>query len=275
VRPWHALALLLVAGCGGPSLSQLVAGKHYREAVCLATDGSQSERDRLERALTADAQLYVHVHVITKEELRPLLAESTDLVSSRALFVRVRAQSNVLPVDRMKVSVALAGSGTRVPAKPLDGDSLAFATHEDVPKPHTESSVNPLGVLVTIVTFGIFGNLGGGRTETVQPTEREYRDAPIAFKLRKAMPDAHCEALDMGGRGQSCQAFFIVDPQVDVPVKLVVGTTYEADRSADDGGDACSIAAESSVSLGPPRDIANRTQNLFGRQARRVDTLSD
>jgi hypothetical protein len=274
VRAWHALALLLVTGCGGPTLSQLVARKHYREAVCLATDGSQSERDRLERALSTDAQLYVHVHVITKEELRPLLGEAADLVASRALFVRVRAQSNVLPVDRMKVSVALAGTGTRVPAKPLDHDSLAFATHEDVPKPHTESTANPLGVLVTIFTLGLFGNFGGGKTETVQPSDGEYRDAPIAFKLRKAMPDARCEALDMGGHGQSCQAFFVVDPQVDVPVRLVVGTTYEADRS-DDSGDACSIAAESSVSLGPPRDIAKRTETLFGSRARSVNALSD
>jgi hypothetical protein len=77
---------------------------------------------------------------------------------------------------------------------------------------------------VTIFTLGLLGNFGGGTTQTAQPSDGEYRDAPIAFKLRKAMPDAECRPLDMGGRGQSCQAFFVVDPQVDVPVKLVVGT---------------------------------------------------
>jgi hypothetical protein len=247
-----------------------VAGRHYREAVCLAADGSSSERAALQRTLSADAQLYVHLHVLTPDELRPVLTDATDAVASRALFVRVRAQSNVLPVDRMKVSLALAGQGTRVPAKPLDHDSLAWATHEDVPGSHTETSIHPLGVLLTIVTVGLLGNLATS-SEVVEPSDREYSSkAPIAFKLHKAMPEALCRPLEMGGSGQSCEAFFVVDPQVDVPVKLVVSTTYEADRKE---GDACSLADETSVTLGTPRDLAKTTEALFGSRARPVASL--
>src|SRR5688572_19465624 len=95
-----ACAGALLAGCG-PSLSGLVREKHYREAVCAAHDGSDSDKRAVARALGVDAGLYVHVHVVPKEELRAILGDATDKVSARAQLARVRVQSNRLPVDEV------------------------------------------------------------------------------------------------------------------------------------------------------------------------------
>jgi hypothetical protein len=120
--------------------------------------------------------------------------------------------------------------------------------------------------------------VGGATSQTafLEPSDGEYQGAaPVAFKLHKAMPGARCQPLDMGGRGQSCEAFFVVDPRVDVPVTLAVTTTYEADRTDGGENDACAVEGQSSVPLGAPRDLAKRTDALFGTRARRVDTLAE
>jgi hypothetical protein len=268
------LSCVLAAGCGGPSLAQLVDGKHYREAVCLAADGSSTDRARVGGALLSDEDIYVHVHVVTHDELRSLLAEGADAIGHRAIFVRVRAQGNVLPIDHHSVGMGLVGDGPVAPARLLDEQGLAWATHETVPKAETRESVNPLGLLVTFATLGLFGNLGTTET-TVSPSDDQYRAAaPIAFTLHSAMPATRCWALDLDARGQACEAFYVVDRHADVPVNLVIDSVYEAERQPSYHGATCSVAARATVALGRPGEIQEKAEALFGSRGRRLSEIS-
>ena len=276
-----ALLLLALPGCGGPSLTQLVDGKHYREALCYGADGSPDDRAAVTRALDADEQLYVNVRVVSPEELRPVLADGTDEVSARAVFARGRAQGNVLPVDRLKLAVSLVGEGAHVPAKPLDWATLAWATHEPLPSGHTEETyltgINVWRGLEFVMTAGLSVIWDPMRPSTVttDATPDEYKaSAPRAFALHEAMPGAHCEDVHLGGGGQSCEAYFVVDAQVAVPVELEVKTTYEADRQPVDNDKVCSIDSDTKIVLAQPRDLAQRTAALFGDRGRPLGELS-
>src|SRR6185503_13530737 len=98
-----AIAIALLAlGCG-PSLKELLPQKHYREAVCYAHDGWASDRGEVLRALTADAEVTLHVHALTRDELLGVLGDATEPIASRATLARVRVQTNALPVDGLDV----------------------------------------------------------------------------------------------------------------------------------------------------------------------------
>lgn len=273
--------VLSTAGCGGPALSQLVADKHYREAICAAE--SPSSRDEVAHALDADAQIYVHVHVVSPDELREVLGDATDDVAGRATFVRVRAQGNALPVDRLSLAVALTGGGGA--AKPVEWTSLAWATREHLPPQHPEETYltggNVLRGLAAVVTAGvylIFDPFKPGTQMVDAPREEYERVAPHATALHDAMPPAACSDERLAGNGQSCEGFFVVDARGTAPLALEVKTTYEADRlegpPADGGApptsheDACAIETRAAIALGTPGEMAERAERTFGSRGR-------
>src|SRR5262245_21052689 len=93
---------LTIGGCG-PNLQSLVRAKHYREAICAGEEGNDGDRNLVGQALDKDADLLLHMHVVSNDELRPVLGDKTDAAMSRARLVRVNMQSNVLPLDRMEI----------------------------------------------------------------------------------------------------------------------------------------------------------------------------
>src|SRR4051812_32878892 len=143
---------LLAAGCG-PSLKELLPPRHYREALCYARDGSDRDRAEVERALTADADVTLHVHTLTPDELGGTLGDATKAFLARTAIAHVRIQTNSLPVDKLDLGAAVASDGTK--AEPVTWDSLASATRERLPPHQQEKSYLTLGNAVAVMTLGL------------------------------------------------------------------------------------------------------------------------
>lgn len=59
------IAMAVILGGCGPSMSSLVVNKHYREAICAANDGGDGARANVATAVATDSELYLHIHVLS------------------------------------------------------------------------------------------------------------------------------------------------------------------------------------------------------------------
>lgn len=277
--------LLLAVGCG-PSLKELLPSKHYREAVCYARDGSERDRGEVQKALMADADMTLHVHALTPDELRGVLGDATDAFTARTTIARVRVQTNALPVDGLDVVAAVASDGTK--AEPVTWDSLASVTKEPLPPHRQEKSYATVGNAIAVLTFGLsllFGVGGDSRTVDVDAPHEDYaRMAPRATALHDALRSAGCSAVPSSKAtiGRACEGYFLIDTTRDAPVRLEIAVRYVAKREGAQVDDMqvpepekrCELTAQSAVPLGRSRDLGRGTLAMFGKGPRRLAEIS-
>lgn len=252
MRTFLLLAVVATTGCA-PTLGQLVDQKHYREAVCAAVD--EGAEDEVADALSDDANLHVHLHRVTRQELEPVLGpEAAADVQQRAQFVRVRLQSNAIPVDDYAVRVAFEGT----PSAPVDWKSLAFATGETLPpkvRGQTYATARNLGVgTAAVFTLGLSLFVTGGfkpGTRLYQAPRSDYLSwAPHATALHDEMARSHtCPSLGGGSHQQKrCDLFFVLEPG-NLDGTLSVDQTFASKRVSVGRDDVCRVEHTAQVPL--------------------------
>ncbi len=288
-----AIAATMLSGCG-PSISQLVADKHYREAICTTQDGSESAGDEVSHALSADSELYVHLQPLTVAELEPLLGNATQAVMSKVAFVQVRVRTNVLPVDNLEVYVTIKSRDGIAAAAPASWKSLAYATAEKLPPKRTVSTYatgeNVLKGLGAVLSFGLtlpFTEFRPGQVE-IAATKAEYRRwAPRATALREAMVHAGCtnpRFPDTSGAsrytGKNCVGFHVLEYsprafwQLEIEQRFVAmrSSAKEQDRETEEN--SCELSRVYELDLGPQSTLEEQTQKLFGKAMARLDDIA-
>lgn len=228
-------AAAMLIGCG-PSASSLVAQKHYREALC-----SESDEARVAKALWEDTNAYLHLHVVTPEEMASAIGDQpTPAIRERARFVRLTLETNRLPVDGIRVAIT---GQPAVLASP-SWDRLAQLTHEKLPpkERHTTSltAKNVFNVGAIFLSGGLWLLTDPRFNEGevwLDASDAKYREqAPIAYALREATSvtgtcsGATASANEEAPVGLSCTRYFVVDRVDPTPVELVLTFEYVAYR---------------------------------------------
>lgn len=294
MKPMIAIVLATLAfacGCGG-ALPAAVSAKHYREAICGAYDGSDSDKAFVADALATDADVYVHVHVVTQEELAAIVPTGAGPIHQRAHFVRVIVRSNELPVDGLELTGGFRGRGKEVVAAPIDWKSIAWVTDEKLP-PKREAQ--------TSVTFGNIGRVAlagltlglslpftqfDRRTIMIDAPYEEYkRTAPKTTALVDAFSRrGGCRAttlIEKGGgfAGQHCEGWFVVERTSTEAVQLHVTSTYTSKRigvptSAPDEERICTVKSDRAVDLGAASDLETTAQRVWAGPGRSIEALT-
>lgn len=234
-RVLSVLACAASIGCG-PSTTQLVAHKHYREALC-----AQSDDELVAKALWAHTNAHLHLHVVTAEEMAAVIGDSTTpAVLERARFVRLTLETNRLPVDGMRVSI---GGQPSVIASP-SWDRLAQLTHEKLPpqERHTTSltAKNIFNVGAIFLSGGLWlltdPRFNRGEYYVEASPEKYRAQAPLAYALREATEvsgsctGSTATAKEEAPVGLSCVTYLVVDRVDLTPVDLVLTFEWVAYR---------------------------------------------
>jgi hypothetical protein len=288
----HGAWLILVAapalGCA-PTLTQLVADKHYREAICAGVDGYEEEAGLVADALVADADVQLHVHRITASELAPVLGEATADVAARVELVRVRLATNALPVDGYDIRMGVVEHADRYPAAPAGWESLVYATGERLPPNRTASTYatpeNALKGLGAFFTVGISLLFTGGFEPSVYRTEPYREDylavAPLATALHDAFGASGCGGDPLSQsryQGRTCTAFFVLPSHDDARWRLVVEQTFGANRLPADLPEEearCAVTHAAAVDLSGASTLRAHTRRVFGPRMRPLATLAE
>lgn len=277
-------ATLVFGGCA-PNLQSLVQAKHYREAICAAHDGDSEDRRRVGRALDKDADLHWHVHVVSSDELRPVLGDKTDASMARGRIVRIGVQSNVLPIDSLEFRGSFVTDAGRTAGLAADWPTLAWITNEKLPPRRVEQTyvtgenfLKGAGVLLTGGFSLLFTNFNPGNTEVDAPYSEFVRMAPHASKLRNTTASATCRALDSAdGAGRNCSWYFVVDTISRTPVVLEVETQYismrQTGKQSPDVEGQCLVKSSVRLPLGKPDDIEKVSHDLFGDKMKAVRSM--
>lgn len=266
--------LFTLVGCG-PSLQSLVQAKHYREAVCAGFDGSDGDRDSVGRALDKDADLLIHMHVVSSDELRPVLQEKTAAAVEKARILRVNVQSNILPVDKLEITGSLVTPGGQTAAIQADWPTLAWLTHEQLPPKRLANNyltgMNLLKGTAAVFTVGLslfFTEFHPEQVEVDAPLWEFERSAPLAAALHRTAGHSGCTNLTLSeGAGQRCSWFFVLDTMSRNPVGFDVGTRYVSFRQTNNNTDnhdaPCVIQRHARLPLGYPQEIEKKTRDRF------------
>jgi len=290
---WLLAVSAVTVGCG-PSLSSLVEHKHYREAICGANDGTDGDRAGVANAVALDSELYVHVQTLTEKELTPLLGASTRRVMERADVVRVRVRSNILPIDRLDVSVSFRNDGGHASAAPVAWDTLAWLTEETLPSRRWASTYatpqNALRGLAGVVTLGfslLFTEFRPGEMQVDAPRAEYEKRAPLATAMHDAMADRGCRRLDLPlatsvvpKSGRDCEGFYILERATQGRWVLVAEQRFyaarvgePADVALESEEERCVVRHVAEVDLGDARGLTARAKALFGSRMRRVSAF--
>jgi len=282
--------LLLLAGCG-PSLGGLIEAKHYREAICAANEGGEGTRAEVGGALDKDADLQVHVHVVSAEELRPVLGAATDKVLARGRLARVMVESNVLPVDAVEFEASFVTEGGLVAGLDAGWETLAWVTQEKLPSRRREQTYATPGNFLrggaAVLTLGLsllFTEFQPGTLEVDAPPSEYARMAPLATRLRTTTERGGCKSPTLPalssatGAGQRCTFYFVLDNVSRAPVALELKARYlamrhnavmlrEADRR-------CAVERTFRVPFGPPATMEEVARTKFGARTRAIGEVA-
>lgn len=277
-------AALVLAGCG-PNLQSLVHEKHYREAVCAAEDGNDSDRVLVGNALDKDADVQLGLHVVSSDELRPILGDRTNESLQRGRILRVVAQSNVLPVDDVELKGTFVTESGRTAALVADWNTLAFLTHEKLPPQRVQQTYmtgeNVLKGGAAILTAGLsllFTSFRPGNV-VVDPSPADYEAyAPQASKLHHTTGHSACSYIEVGtGLGRRCTWFFVLDTAPSSRVTFELGTHYVSRRQtgkpSSEKEDRCSVVRFNRVALTTPGNMETFVQERFGGRMQSVRSL--
>lgn len=230
-----AAAVFAAVGCG-PSTTQLVAHKHHREALC-----AQSNEEEVARALFQDTNAFIHLHVVTDDELARAVGPAAPAVAARARFVRLELETNRIPVDGMRVAIRAEPAVVTRPSYPR----LAQITGEALPAAEARSTVltpnNVLQAGAILFSGGLWlltnPSFDRGTTYVDAPPEKYRAMAPIAFALHEATgeTDDRCAASLSSAReeapvGLHCATYLVVDRPVSRPIDLVLTFGWVAYR---------------------------------------------
>lgn len=283
MKPYRSLLLVpfFLAGCG-PSVHGLVQAKHYREAVCAAQDGTADDQDLVARALDKDADIYVHVHTVSENELQPILGLDTLTALERGRIVRVSLQSNILPLDNLELSAKFTTANGKTSGVPADWPTLAWLTHEKLPpkrKAETyvtgENFLKSLGVLFTAGFSLLFTNFHPATYEIdAQPWEFK-QSAPKAYALHETTQQGGCSKhRASAGAGKKCAFYFILDTVSKEPVSLQIDVNYISMRKTSKSeGERCVVPRSATVPLGKPQEIEKISRERFGDRMQPVRAL--
>jgi hypothetical protein len=262
----------------------LVTKRHYREAVCAAHDGSDRDRALVGRALDADAGLLAHVQVVTDDELRAALGPGLSTDAVRGELVRVVAQSDLLPLDALDLSVAFTAEGGRAAALPATWETLAWATREALPPHRTTQTYltggNVLRGAAAFFTLGfslLFSDFRPDAVAVEAPLSEYERLAPIATRLHATTERARCSNHSFSaGAGQRCEWYFVLDAVSRDPVTMELTVRYTARRAggSETEPESCALTRSFRMQLGPPAEIVAQTRARFGDTARPVTELT-
>ncbi len=283
-----ALILAFATGCG-PQLQTLASQHHYREAVCAAADGSGDDRDFVRRALVGDLNPQLHVEVVRPDQLDRALAGRGDLdrITGRVRFVRVRLETNVLPVDDLDADITFTSNGVVV-AAPIEWSTLAAITEEKLPPQETYSTYAHSGTawrgLAAFFTLGMslpFTTFRKRSYSADAPLPVYERTAPAAFRLRAAMLDGHgCRhsLARTSGNGLTCTWYAALDPATAGPIQLDLTLAYSAQRVRHRDSwrtqDGCRVTHPIAIQLGEIRTLEARTTRTFGPRMRPLRELT-
>lgn len=265
-------AVLVVAGCG-PQLDQLVAKRHYREAICAAHDGSAGDRDAVQRALAADARALVHVDMMRTEQLARVVGDAAEAVTRRARFARIRVRTDVLPVDDLEVAAAFTRGGRELASVPVNWSSLAAATGEPLPPQvarttyaHPGTTLKVLGAVLTAGALLPFIRFDQREILVDAPRSEYDKLAPRASALLDAMAEYRF-CVEGSARGISCSWFVAIggiDPSARIQLDVML--RYRAKRTR--YPDACTVEQTISIPLGRVAELDATTARIFGSQMR-------
>lgn len=268
---------LTLGGCG-PSLKSLVDAKHYREAICAGQEGNEGDQNLVGQALDKDADLLVHIHVVSTDDLRPVLGEKTEAAAKRAKLVRVNVQSNVLPIDKMELNGTFVADTGRIAAVTADWLSLALMTNESLPKQRVQQTYltgeNFLKGGAAFFTLGwslLFTNFNPGSVLVDAPLSEYMSMAPHAAALHRAAGDNGCGSLGIGdGAGRRCTWNFVLDNVSSLPVGFNLETRYISTRQRTkpypEEVKTCALVRRVHVPLGSPQEIEKIVREKFGEQ---------
>lgn len=277
-------AAFVLGGCG-PSLQSLVQAKHYREAICAAHDGDAEARRMVGRVLDKDADLHLHVHVVSKDELRPILGDATDATIARGRLLRVGVQSNVLPIDSLWLQGSFVTDAGRTAGLVAGWSTLALITNEKLPPNRVEQTyvtgenfLKGAGVLFTFGWSLLFTNFNPGNVEVQAPYSEFLRMAPHASALHNTTATARCTAIGAAdGAGQKCTWYFVLDNISRTPVAFELETSYgslrQTGKRSPDVEEKCLVKRPIRVPLGKPEDIEKISRDLFGAKMQPVRSL--
>ncbi len=277
-------AAWVFGGCG-PNLQSLVQAKHYREAICAAQDGDTEDRRMVGRALDKDADLHLHVHVVSKDELQPVLGYATNATIARGRILRVGMQSNVLPIDSLELQGTFVTDAGRTAGLVADWSTLALITNEKLPPNRVEQTYatgeNFLKGGAAILTGGLsllFTNFHQGNVEVQAPYSEFVRLAPHASALHNTTATAGCTAIGAAdGAGRKCVWYFVLDNISRTPVAFELETSYvslrQTGKQSPDVEEKCLVKRPIRISLGKPEDIEKTSRDLFGDKMQSVRSM--
>jgi len=277
-------AALVFGGCG-PNLQSLVQAKHYREAICGAHDGDIEDRRMVGRALDKDADLHWHVHVVSSDELFPVLGSKTDWAMARGRIVRVGVQSNVLPIDNLELRASFVTDTGRTAALAADWSTLAWITNEKLPPNRVEQTyvtgenfLKSVGVLFTFGWSLLFTNFNPGNVEVQAPYSEFLRLAPHASALQRTTATAKCTAIGAAeGAGRKCTWYFVLDNISRTPIAFEFETSYvslrQTGKQPPDVESKCLVKRPIRIPLGKPQDIEKVSRDLFGAKMQSVRSM--
>lgn len=276
---------LTLGGCA-PSLQSLVDAKHYREAICAGRDGDARDQNLVGQALDKDADLLVHMHVVSNDDLRPVLGETTEAAAKRGRIIRVDVQSNVLPIDKLEISGTFVSSEGRTAALTANWRSLAWMTNEELPQDRVEKTYltgeNFLKGGAAVLTAGLsllFTNFNPGTVVVEAPLSEYMRMAPRASALHRAAGHSGCSRIPLAdGAGQRCSWYFVLDNVSSSSVGFDIDTRYVSNRETNapypEDKATCSLVRNVRVPLGAPQDIEKTVRERFGTQMVPVRSLA-
>lgn len=282
---------MAIALCAcGPQLETLASQRHYREAVCAANDGSGDDRAYVHRKLIADLDPKLHVEVVSSHQVRNALDGLGDLdqITERVRFLRVRLESNVVPIDSVGAEIAITAKH-QLAGAPIDWSVLAAITGEQLPPPETYSTYVHPGTfwkgLAAFFTAGISLKFTTFRKRTyaAEPSDAAYeRTAPTAYRLRAAMLGGRgCDRAPSRtkGSGMTCTWFVALDPSTVDPLQLEIAFAYAANRQPDThhtwrDPESCTVTQTTTVPLGRLRELGDRTMRTYGSRMRPLRELA-
>jgi hypothetical protein len=269
-------------GCG-PNLSQLLRDHHHREAICAATEGGETQRTEVTRALERDADTYLHLHALTAEDLASTLGEAAPDVLKRVHILRVRLRTNVIPIDELEIDASLRDRADRAQAAGVTWETLAWATNEQLPPNQVHRTYltegNLLRLLGAITTVGISLLFSPFR-----PPSEYRRMAPLALALHEAIGTSGCRDLvlphdneESPRVGRSCEGFYLLETVPGANWQLEVRQRFVSHRVGSDLLDEdrlCSVSLNSVVTLGSGDELGEGTRVTFGPRMRRLREIA-
>lgn len=268
------LLVLSLSACA-PSVRDLVSHRHYREAVCAASEGAQPAVVR--RALLRDLGLQVHAQVVRSSTFDAISAQRAARSPRVLRLLRVDVQSNALPVDEVEIEGALSTDGDSWSVRAATIGNFAQLTRERLPRERVGSTYftgpNVLRGMAALVTGGLSLLFSPMQREsyTIPPRPDEIaRSAPLAWDLALYVHRDGCERSGSGGA--RCQWYAIVDELATAPLELRLAMRYRADGLG--SRRSCSITERVTVALGEVGTLDRTLSARFGERARSLEELS-